>query len=98
MMCASMTESCLVAHRALGYQACFQKFFLCAGEHSLLLRNFCFYHIVSPGYDQRTHKALTLAQMEEQVKDVVKYFNLQNPTAIGAGTGDSRVPWLSGDH
>eukprot|EP00958_Prasinococcus_capsulatus_P012503 scaffold1248_cov393-Prasinococcus_capsulatus_cf.AAC.25 len=72
---------------ALGHQACFQKFFLCAGEHSLLLRNFCFYHVVSTGYDDKTRRALTLVQMEEQVALVVQHFSLEKPTAIGAGTG-----------
>lgn len=78
---------------ALNYMSCFQGLFFCAEAASLLLHNFCVYHIDAPGHELGA-AALASDQpifspddMADQVGEVFDYFGLPNAICMGVMAG-----------
>ncbi|XP_023768688.1 protein NDL2 [Lactuca sativa] len=84
---------------ALNYMSCFQGLFLCPEAFSLLLHNFCIYHISPPGhghelgaasamsYDDDDDLALSADDLADQVAEVLDYFGLGAVMCLGVTAG-----------
>ncbi|KAJ0427894.1 putative alpha/Beta hydrolase [Helianthus annuus] len=77
----------------LNYMSCFQGLFLCPEAFSLLLHNFCLYHISPPGHEwgaaptSRDDPALSADDLADQVADVLDYFGLGAVMCLGVTGG-----------
>ncbi|KAL4570326.1 hypothetical protein LXL04_025978 [Taraxacum kok-saghyz] len=78
---------------ALNYMSCFQGLLLCPEAFSLLLDNFCIYHISPPGHelgaDELTYDDVTLSadDLANQVAEVLDYFGLSSVMCLGVTAG-----------
>ncbi|KAL8266995.1 hypothetical protein R6Q59_004339 [Mikania micrantha] len=78
---------------ALNYTSCFQGLFLCPEAFSLLLHNFCIYHISPPGHEwgaapvSHDDLALSVDDLVDQVADVLDYFGLGAVMCLGVTAG-----------
>ncbi|KAK9052823.1 hypothetical protein SSX86_029453 [Deinandra increscens subsp. villosa] len=78
---------------ALNYMSCFQGLFLCPEAFSLLLHNFCIYHISPPGHEwgaasvSNDDLALSADDLADQVADVLDYFGLGSVMCLGVTAG-----------
>mmetsp|Transcript_25845 Transcript_25845/g.72393 ORF Transcript_25845/g.72393 Transcript_25845/m.72393 type:complete len:311 (-) Transcript_25845:47-979(-) len=77
----------------VNHQSCFQQLMVCSSHRSLLLRNFCFYHIDAPGCEEggdcipKGGKALTAENLVDQVSAVVRHLKLREVVGFGVGMG-----------
>ncbi|PWA95130.1 NDRG, Alpha/Beta hydrolase fold protein [Artemisia annua] len=78
---------------ALNYMSCFQGLFFCPEAFSLLLHNFCIYHINPPGHEfgaaplSYDEPELSADDLADQVADVLDYFGLGPVMCLGVTAG-----------
>ncbi|KAK2968004.1 hypothetical protein RJ640_009213 [Escallonia rubra] len=78
---------------ALNHMSCFQGLFLCPEAFSLLLHNFCIYHISPPGHElgaavvSPDDPALSVDDLADQVAEVLDYFGLGTVMCMGVTAG-----------
>ncbi|KAJ1691110.1 N-MYC downregulated-like 3 [Rhynchospora pubera] len=78
---------------ALNYMSCFQGLFFCPEAASLLLHNFCVYHISPPGHElgaapiSTNVPVLTVDELADQVADVLDFFGLSSVMCMGVTAG-----------
>ncbi|RWW27663.1 hypothetical protein GW17_00007896 [Ensete ventricosum] len=78
---------------ALNHMSCFQGLFLCPEVASLLLYNFCIYHISPPGHElgavpiSSDVPVLSVDQLADQVADVLDFFGLDSVMCLGVTAG-----------
>ncbi|WOK96881.1 hypothetical protein Cni_G05589 [Canna indica] len=78
---------------ALNQMSCFQGLFFCPEADSLLLYNFCVYHINPPGHElgaapiSSDEPVLSLDQLADQVADVLDFFGLDYVMCLGVMAG-----------
>ncbi|KVH95079.1 Ndr [Cynara cardunculus var. scolymus] len=78
---------------ALNYMSCFQGLFLCPEAFSLLLHNFCIYHINPPGHElgaaavSYDDPALSVDDLADQVAEVLDHFGLGAVMCLGVTAG-----------
>ncbi|KAJ8643286.1 hypothetical protein MRB53_005034 [Persea americana] len=82
---------------ALNHMSCFQGLFFCPEASSLLLHNFCIYHICPPGHQVGNHLGAaaissdipvpSVDDLADQVADIVDYFGLDAVMCMGVTAG-----------
>ncbi|KAF5726167.1 pollen-specific protein SF21 [Tripterygium wilfordii] len=86
---------------ALNYMSCFQGLFLCPEACSLLLPNFCIYHISPPGHEHFLQETLQLGaasistedpvlsadDLADQIVEVLNFFRLDAVMCMGVTAG-----------
>ncbi|GAB4837119.1 Protein ndl2 [Ancistrocladus abbreviatus] len=78
---------------ALNYMSCFQGLFLCPEALSLLLHNFCLYHISPPGHElgaaaiNADSPFPSVDELADQVAEVLDYFGLGVVMCMGVTAG-----------
>lgn len=77
----------------LNHMSCFQGLFFCPEAASLLLHNFCIYHISPPGHQFEAAPISsdvpvpTVDELAEQVVDVLDFFGLGSVMCLGVTAG-----------
>lgn len=78
---------------ALNHMACFQGLFFCPEAASLLLHNFCIYHISPPGHElgaaaicPEEHQP-SVDDLADQIVEVLNYFGLWSVMCMGVTAG-----------
>uniref|UniRef100_A0A061S533 Uncharacterized protein n=1 Tax=Tetraselmis sp. GSL018 TaxID=582737 RepID=A0A061S533_9CHLO len=85
----------LVTYHDVGvnHQSCFQQLMSCSSHKSLLVHNFCFYHIDAPGCEPGGEccppggRALEAENLVDQVSAVIRHFELRDVVCFGVGMG-----------
>lgn len=78
---------------ALNYISCFQGLFFCPEAFSLLLHNFCIYHISPPGHElgalaiSPDEPTLSVDDLADQIAEVLDYFGLSTVMCMGVTAG-----------
>nr|XP_016488127.1 PREDICTED: pollen-specific protein SF21-like isoform X3 [Nicotiana tabacum] len=81
---------------ALNYMSCFQGVFFCPEAFSLLLHNFCIYHISPPGHEflqlgaavmSLDDPVLSVDDLADQIAEVLDYFGLGKVMCMGVTAG-----------
>ncbi|KAF3326564.1 protein NDL2-like [Carex rostrata] len=78
---------------ALNYMSCFQGLLFCPEAASLLLHNFCIYHISPPGHElgaapiPSDYPVLSVDDLADQIADVLDYFGLGSVMCMGVTAG-----------
>ncbi|CAL9117418.1 unnamed protein product [Musa textilis] len=78
---------------ALNHMSCFQGLLFCPEASSLLLHNFCIYHISPPGHElgaapiSADEPTLSVDQLADQVAEVLDYFGLGSAMCFGVTAG-----------
>ncbi|KMZ73323.1 Pollen-specific protein SF21 [Zostera marina] len=78
---------------ALNYMSCFQGLFFCPQAASLLLHNFCVYHISPPGHEAGAAPICpdkpipSVDDLADQVVDVLDFFGLGAVMCLGVTAG-----------
>jgi len=78
---------------ALNYMSCFQGLLFCPEAASLLLHNFCIYHISPPGHELGAAPILpsspvaSVDDLADQVADVLDFFGLDSVMCLGVTAG-----------
>ncbi|XP_076916117.1 protein NDL2-like [Bidens hawaiensis] len=78
---------------ALNHMSCFQGLFLCPEAFSLLVHNFCIYHITPPGHELGAaampydYPALSVDDLADQVAEVLDYLGLGAVMCMGVTAG-----------
>lgn len=78
---------------ALNHMSCFQGLFFCPEAASLLLHNFCIYHISPPGHElgaaaiSSDIPVPSVDDLADQVADVLDYFGLDAVMCLGVTAG-----------
>ncbi|CAH9064943.1 unnamed protein product [Cuscuta epithymum] len=78
---------------ALNYMSCFQGLFYCPEAFSLLLHNFCIYHISPPGHElgaaeiSPEEPVLSVDDLADQIAEVLDYFRLGAVMCMGVTAG-----------
>ncbi|XP_010925488.1 protein NDL1 isoform X1 [Elaeis guineensis] len=78
---------------ALNHMSCFQGLFFCPEASSLLLHNFCIYHISPPGHElgaapiSSDVPVLSVDQLADQVAETLDYFGLGSVMCLGVTAG-----------
>ncbi|OVA05463.1 Ndr [Macleaya cordata] len=78
---------------ALNYMSCFQGLFFCQEAASLLLQNFCIYHIDAPGHELGAAEIdsdvplLSMNDLADQVAEVLDYFGRKEVLCLGVTAG-----------
>ncbi|VAH73409.1 unnamed protein product [Triticum turgidum subsp. durum] len=78
---------------ALNYMSCFQGLFFCPEASSLLLHNFCIYHITPQGHELGAAPIpsdvpeLSVDNLADQVADVLDFFGLGSVMCMGVTAG-----------
>ncbi|XP_052722735.1 protein NDL1 isoform X2 [Vigna angularis] len=78
---------------ALNYLSCFQGLFFCPEAASLLLHNFCIYHISPPGHELGAAAVCpddpipSAEDLANQIIEVLNYFRLGAVMCMGASAG-----------
>ncbi|KAJ1687486.1 hypothetical protein LUZ63_018876 [Rhynchospora breviuscula] len=78
---------------ALNYMSCFQGLLFCPEAASLLLHNFCIYHISPPGHElgaapiPADYPVLSVNDLADQIADVLDYFGLGSVMCMGVTAG-----------
>ncbi|KAI5069655.1 hypothetical protein GOP47_0016187 [Adiantum capillus-veneris] len=94
-VCGDQEKPALITYPdvALNYMSCFQGLLFCPEAASLLLHNFCIYHIDAPGHElgaaaiSRDEPALHVEDLADQVAEVLEYFRLQEVMCMGVMAG-----------
>lgn len=78
---------------ALNYVSCFQGLLMCPEAFSLLLHNFCIYHISPPGHElgaaimRPDDPVLSVDDLADQVAEVLDFFGLRTVVCMGVTAG-----------
>ncbi|KAG9456559.1 hypothetical protein H6P81_001067 [Aristolochia fimbriata] len=78
---------------ALNHMSCFQGLFFCPEAASLLLHNFCIYHISPPGHElgaapiSSEIPVPSVEDLADQIADVLDYFRLEAVMCLGVTAG-----------
>ncbi|KAF5936105.1 hypothetical protein HYC85_027234 [Camellia sinensis] len=78
---------------ALNHVSCFQGLFFCPDVFSLLLHNFCIYHISPPGHElgaaviKHDDPLLSVDDLADQIAEVLDYFGLGAVMCMGVTAG-----------
>ncbi|KAH9761539.1 protein NDL2 [Citrus sinensis] len=78
---------------ALNYMSCFQGLFFCPEACSLLLHNFCIYHINPPGHEfgaaaiSDDEPVLSVDDLADQIAEVLNHFGLGAVMCMGVTAG-----------
>ncbi|KAH0468368.1 hypothetical protein IEQ34_003401 [Dendrobium chrysotoxum] len=78
---------------ALNYMSCFQGLFFCPEAASLLLHNFCIYHISPPGHElgavpiSSDVPVPSVDDLADQVAEVLNFFGLKAVMCMGVTAG-----------
>ncbi|KAI9191843.1 hypothetical protein LWI28_014386 [Acer negundo] len=78
---------------AVNYMSCFQGLFFCPEACSLLLHNFCIYHITPPGHElgaaavSPDDPVLSIDDLADQIDEVLNYFGLGAVLCMGVTAG-----------
>uniref|UniRef100_A0A2P2KYF9 Ndr family protein n=1 Tax=Rhizophora mucronata TaxID=61149 RepID=A0A2P2KYF9_RHIMU len=78
---------------ALNHMSCFQGLFFCPEAASLLLHNFCIYHISPPGHElgaapiSLSDPFPSVDDLADQIIEVLNYFGLGSVMCMGVTAG-----------
>ncbi|THG23430.1 hypothetical protein TEA_025990 [Camellia sinensis var. sinensis] len=78
---------------ALNYMSCFRGLFSCSEAYSLLLHNFCIYHISPPGHElgaaiiKPDDQELSVDDLADQIAEILDYFGLSAVMFMGVTAG-----------
>ncbi|KAG8381824.1 hypothetical protein BUALT_Bualt05G0013000 [Buddleja alternifolia] len=78
---------------ALNHLSCFQGLFFCQEAFSLLLHNFCVYHISPPGHELGAavvgpeEPSLCVDDLADQIAEILDYFGLDSVMCLGVTAG-----------
>ncbi|KAL5052741.1 hypothetical protein RYX36_033423 [Vicia faba] len=78
---------------ALNYMSCFQGLFFCPEAASLLLHNFCIYHISPPGHElgaaaiSSDNPVPSTEDLADQIVEILNYFRLGAVMCMGVTAG-----------
>lgn len=78
---------------ALNYMSCFQGLLFCPEAFSLLLHNFCIYHISPPGHELGAaasgpdEPSLSVDDLVDQIAEILDYFGLGSVMCLGVTAG-----------
>ncbi|XP_057447302.1 protein NDL1-like isoform X1 [Lotus japonicus] len=78
---------------ALNYMSCFQGLFFCPEAASLLLHNFCIYHISPPGHELGAAAICpddhvpSVEDLADQIIEILNYFRLDSVMCMGVMAG-----------
>lgn len=78
---------------ALNYMSCFQGLFFCPEAFSLIVHNFCVYHISPPGHElgavglSSDDPILSVDDLADQIIDIIDYFGLGPVMCMGVMAG-----------
>ncbi|KAF7830479.1 Pollen-specific protein SF21 [Senna tora] len=78
---------------ALNYVSCFQGLLFCPEAYSLLLHNFCIYHISPPGHElgaaaiDPDDPVLSVDDLADQIAEVLNFFGLTAVMCMGVTAG-----------
>ncbi|KAI8547130.1 hypothetical protein RHMOL_Rhmol07G0171300 [Rhododendron molle] len=78
---------------ALNYTSCFQGLFCCPEAFSLLLHNFCIYHISPPGHEfgaaiiKPSDPVPSVDDLAEQIAEVLDFFRVDEVMCMGVAAG-----------
>ncbi|KAI3935117.1 hypothetical protein MKW92_051446 [Papaver armeniacum] len=94
-VCGDQEKPALITYPdvALNYMSCFQGLFFCQEAASLLLHNFCIYHIDAPGHELGAAEIasdapmLSMDDLADQVAEVLDYFGLNEVLCLGVTAG-----------
>ncbi|XP_043690882.1 protein NDL2-like isoform X2 [Telopea speciosissima] len=94
-VCGDKEKPALITYSdvALNSMACFQGLFFCPEAASLLLHNFCIYHIEAPGHElgaatiSADAPLLSVDDLADQVAEVLDLFGLKEVLCLGATAG-----------
>ncbi|KAG6645474.1 hypothetical protein CIPAW_08G125200 [Carya illinoinensis] len=94
-VCGDQEKPALITYPdvALNYMSCFQGLFFCSDAASLLLHNFCIYHIDAPGHEVGAEvispdaPLLSVNDLADQVAEVLDYFGLKEVMCVGVTAG-----------
>ncbi|KAF5454625.1 hypothetical protein F2P56_024275 [Juglans regia] len=94
-ICGDQEKPALITYPdvALNYMSCFQGLFFCPDATSLLLHNFCIYHIDAPGHEVGADVISSDAplpsvdDLADQVAEVLDFFGLKEVLCLGVTAG-----------
>ncbi|KAG2696593.1 hypothetical protein I3843_07G063000 [Carya illinoinensis] len=94
-ICGDQEKPALITYPdvALNYMSCFQGLFFCPDATSLLLHNFCIYHIDAPGHEVGADVISSDAplpsvdDLADQVAEVLDFFGLKAVLCLGVTAG-----------
>ncbi|GJP35243.1 hypothetical protein CLOM_g19746 [Closterium sp. NIES-68] len=94
-VCGDRANPPLITYHDVGlnHSTCFQGLMLCADTSSLLLRNFCVFHVDAPGHEEDAEEIpssqplLSADDLAEQVAEVARHFALAEVTLLGVTAG-----------
>ncbi|MCO5600117.1 hypothetical protein L7F22_054225 [Adiantum nelumboides] len=94
-VCGDQAKPALITYPdvALNYMSCFQGLLFCPEAASLLLHNFCIYHIDAPGHElgaaaiSPDEPAIHVEDLADQVAEVLDCFRLQEVMCMGVMAG-----------
>lgn len=94
-VCGDQEKPALITYPdvALNYMSCFQGLFFCPDAASLLLHNFCIYHIDAPGHELGADvissdvPLLSVDDLADQVAEVLDFFGLKEVLCLGVTAG-----------
>ncbi|XP_038716293.1 protein NDL2-like isoform X2 [Tripterygium wilfordii] len=94
-VCGDQEKPALITYPdvALNYMSCFQGLLYCPDAASLLLHNFCIYHIDAPGHElgadviSSDAPLLSVDDLADQVAEVLDYFGLKQVLCLGVTAG-----------
>ncbi|XP_065854330.1 protein NDL1-like [Euphorbia lathyris] len=94
-VCGDQEKPALITYPdvALNYMSCFQGLFFCPEAASLLLHNFCIYHIDAPGHElgadviSADAPLLSVDDLADQVAEVLDFFGLKEVFCLGVTAG-----------
>ncbi|CAA2959687.1 protein NDL2-like isoform X1 [Olea europaea var. sylvestris] len=78
---------------ALNYVSCFQGLFFCPEAFSLLIHNFCIYHLSPPGHELEAaaispdEPVLSVDGLTDQIAEILDYFGLDAVMCMGVTAG-----------
>ncbi|KAE9446338.1 hypothetical protein C3L33_21764, partial [Rhododendron williamsianum] len=98
LVCGDPDKPALVTYPdlALNHMSCFQGLFFCPEAFSLLLHNFCIYHISPPGHEllqlgaailNPDDPVLSAEDLADQIAEVLDYFGLGAVMCMGVTAG-----------
>ncbi|CAI8592046.1 unnamed protein product [Vicia faba] len=94
-LCGDRDKPALITYPdvALNYVSCFQGLLFCPEAASLMLRNFCIYHIDAPGHElgadviSSDEPLLCVDDLADQVAEVLDFFGLREVMCMGVTAG-----------
>ncbi|PQQ11404.1 pollen-specific protein SF21 [Prunus yedoensis var. nudiflora] len=95
LVCGDQGKPALITYPdvALNYMSCFQGLLFCSDAASLLLHNFCIYHIDAPGHELGADvissdvPLLSVDDLADQVVEVLDFFGLKEVMCLGITAG-----------